>query len=94
MLRNVAILIVLLVGVSLSGCGIKGSINKTTTITDVNGTVTVNHCEADYINSSWGSSEGRAVSGCDAEGSSSGVDNSAMVALPIAAIQALAGVVK
>lgn len=84
----------LTLGLLLTGCGIKGSINKTTTITDVDGTVTVNHCEADYINSSWGSSEGRAVSGCDAEGSSSSVDNTAMVALPIAAIQALAGVVK
>ena len=86
------ILVIIALLFLVTGCGIKGSINKTITITDADGTVTVNHCEADYINSSWGSADGRTISGCDAEGSSSGVDNTQMVVLPVTAIQALIGV--
>ena len=90
-MRIVLLMLMLVLMLSLSGCGIKGSIDKTTTITSPDGTVTVNSCSGSYINSSWGSSDGREVSGCDVEGRSDGVDNSGMVAIPIAAIKALAG---
>lgn len=78
----------------LFGCGISGSIDRTTTTTtvypDTNVTIEViDHCVGEYSNTSWGSADSRAVHGCEAGGDAQGTDNSQMLALPVATLQAL-----
>lgn len=80
----------------LFGCGITGSIDRTTTTTtvypDTNVTVEViDHCIGEYSNTSWGSADSRAVHGCEAGGGAQGTDNTQALAIPVSTLKTLLG---
>lgn len=71
----------------ISGCGITGEINRTVT-TYPDGKI-IEDCHAKYQNTSWGTAEARSAHGCDAGGGADGIDNTAMITVPLAVFQTL-----